>query len=217
MGRTKTQQSLRTWRSVTASGEQVFRDRRKIRAKDIIPVSLTCNVPHIQRERGHKCHFLSPDYTPHVSPSTLYTLCHLIHTTSHWGMCIIIPISCESKDSHLRVMNGAGGGGGREVGGKICSRPQLWNSSVMTQTWAVWLPAGPLTQCYRRGNQQCCGSPFVFPTNACFLFTLATTTASLSHFFPTTGKTCNFMLFPHLSLKQAPLFEERPLALGVSR
>lgn len=92
------------------------------------------------------------------------------------------------------------------MGGGHCSGPQLKNSKVVTRCALesrTWEPA-------------VLWEPRVRPADACLLFTPANT-VPLPISSPELGKTCNCTFFPRLSLKRAPLFEERPLALGVSR
>lgn len=55
------------------------------------------------------------------------------------------------------------------------------------------------------GSRQCCGSPFLVPANACFLFALATA-GLLPVSSPELGKTGDFMFFPRLSEASASLW-----------
>lgn len=103
---------------------------------------------------------------------------------------IIIPSPYESKEPHLWLREIRRGNGG--------FRPR--NRTLTQKSWTASHQGFVPQRC---GSHQGLG--------------LVLSSHWLSGFCPALGRTCGFMFFPHLLLRQALLFEERPLALLVSR
>lgn len=125
-------------------------------------------------------------------------------TSPPMGAGILSSRPRESKASHLGDTGGGGGGSGSQLGnGRVMTQARLSDSSLPS----ALLPAAV-------GTKRCRGSALSFPhTPACFSHRPPRAPSTS----PRNGGTCEFMFSPHLLLKQAPLFEAGPLALGVSR
>lgn len=149
-----------------------------------------CSTVHTQSGETTEANTIAWAITVRQTPGRVVYIHYIIQSTSPpTEVGIIIPRPYESKESHLWLKEIRRGNGGFRPRNRTLTQTMVCKPAGLCAP-ELWKPPGP---------------------GACSLFSRAVA------FLSSTRKTCGFMFFPHLLLRQALLFEERPLALLVSR